>query len=224
MKEYIKKIISPSRIFTFQCKLNRYFGGNHYSGLKGNSISIENSILKGVRFKFHGKNNQIIIGKNNRLKNCTFEIFGDNCQVSIGDGNSFNEINFWVEDNQSSIEVGDNNILCGNATLAVAEETKLKIGNDCLFSINIYITTSDSHSVIDRKVNKRTNPSQNISIGNHVWIGRDVTIGKGVSIPDDVIIGGKSYVTKSFQEPHVALAGIPARVIKEDCTWNADRI
>lgn len=88
---------------------------------------------------------------------------------------------------------------------------------------NIYITT-DSHSILDNQIGKRINPAKSVYIHNHVWLGRDVTIGRGVEIFENVIIGGKSYVTKSIQSTNVIAAGIPARVVKENVAWKSERI
>lgn len=108
--------------------------------------------------------------------------------------------------------------------MGIVEGTTLTIGNDCLMSSDIYITTTDSHSIMDIKSGQRINPSKDICISDHVWIGHRVTIGNGVSIAADCIIGGSSYVTKSISKPHIIVAGVPAKVIKENVTWDIKRI
>lgn len=114
--------------------------------------------------------------------------------------------------------------MTGKLGMGVVEGTKLSIGNDCLFSSNINITTTDSHTITDNSTGKRINPSRNVSIGNHVWVGRGVGIGKGVVIADNNVIGAASYVAKSNLETNTILAGVPARIIKSNINWNAQRI
>lgn len=58
-----------------------------------------------------------------------------------------------------------------------------------------------------------------LKIGNHVWVGWHASIWKNVCIADDCIIGAYAVVTKSFSEPHCAIAGNPARVVRRNITW-----
>ena len=60
--------------------------------------------------------------------------------------------------------------------------------------------------------------TQPISIGNHVWIGINVTILKGVKIGDGAIIAAGAVVTRDVPERCLA-AGVPARVIKNNVSW-----
>ena len=180
--------------------------------------------MKNTFIIFHGQNCSITIGNGNRLSNCKFEIFGDNNHVIIGDNNLFKESSFWLEDSGSRIKIGNNNKLCGYTHMGIAEGTMLIIENDCLFSKNLYITTTDSHSILNLQTSTRINMPNDVHISNHVWIGRDVTIGKGVAIAEDVVIGGKSYVTKSITDSNVIVAGVPAKIIKRNIKWQSERI
>lgn len=91
---------------------------------------------------------------------------------------------------------------------------KIKIGNDVMISRNVIIRDSDSHDIL----NNNHNPTQQIIIGNHVWIGMRVTILKGVEIGDGAIIAAGSVVTRNVP-PKTIVAGVPAKVIKEEIQW-----
>ena len=131
---------------------------------------------------------------------------------------------FWLEDNHSKIIIGDNNKMCGKVHMGIAEGTKLEIKDDCLFSSEIYITTTDSHSIIDITTGQRVNPSQNVLICNHVWVGHKATILKGVSIADNAIIGSGAIVSRTVGETNVIVAGNPAKVVKRNIDWNIQRL
>ena len=52
-------------------------------------------------------------------------------------------------------------------------------------------------------------------IGNNVYIGPGVQIFGAIEIADDIAIGAGSVVNKSFTEPAITIAGVPARKIGE---------
>ena len=51
------------------------------------------------------------------------------------------------------------------------------------------------------------------TIGNNVTLGIDCTIFGDVYIADGITVGAGSVVTKSFYEPGISIAGVPARKI-----------
>ena len=59
-----------------------------------------------------------------------------------------------------------------------------------------------------------------MNIGNHVWIGENSMVLKGVTIGDGVVIAASSVVTRDIP-PHSLVAGIPAKVIRENIEWKA---
>ena len=65
-----------------------------------------------------------------------------------------------------------------------------------------------------------TNRGGHIIIGNHVWVGHAVKILKSSMINDDSVIGSSSLVNKKFENGNVIIAGFPAKVIRNEITWN----
>ena len=53
-------------------------------------------------------------------------------------------------------------------------------------------------------------------IGNNVEIGYGAIIIGDIKIADDIIIGANSLVNKSFTEPGIKIAGVPAKKIYEE--------
>lgn len=99
-----------------------------------------------------------------------------------------------------------------NATLNCFQH--IEIGEGCAISDNVCIADSDSH-IINGNVDAVSAP---IMIGKHVWIGKNVIVLKGVNIGEGAIIGAGSVVTKSIPA-HCLAVGNPARVVKENVTW-----
>lgn len=154
-----------------------------------------------------GKNSNLAdtnirLGKNSRL------IIGDDCtlkgRVSIG---SF-----------STVIIGNNLDVTSNLYIRVVEATSLSIGDDCLIASDVVIRTNDGHPIYELFSGKHINKGKDISIGRHVWLGDQTAILKGVTIGDGSIVAMRSVVTKNVPETTI-VAGIPAKVIRSECTW-----
>jgi acetyltransferase-like isoleucine patch superfamily enzyme len=99
-------------------------------------------------------------------------------------------------------------------------DTKIEIGKKCMFSSDVSFWCSDVHSVVDRHTGKLLNRPVDIVIGDRFWIGKKVTFNKNTSVADHSIVGRHSLVTKKFTQPHIVIAGNPARMVKEDIDWH----
>lgn len=72
---------------------------------------------------------------------------------------------------------------------------------------------------------ERINPSSDIVIGNHVWIGIRSTILKGSIIPSESVVAAQSMVTSSLKaSEHSLIGGIPAKMLKTDISWDRKRL
>ncbi|MBA2072921.1 hypothetical protein B1L08_00910 [Aeromonas veronii] len=146
-------------------------------------------------------------------------IIGKGSKLTIGRGSVLKgKINIG---SFSSVEIGSNLSVTSSLYIRVVEKTGVKIGDDCLIATGVTIRTNDGHPIYDTISGERINKSQDITIGNHVWLGDEATILKGVNIGDGSIVAMRSIVTKSV-ESKVIVAGIPARVVRENCTWEHD--
>lgn len=129
---------------------------------------------------------------------------------------------FYTEDNNNTIISGDNTRFAGKIHIAVTESKTCIIGNDCLFSSEIVIRTGDSHSILN-EAGIRINQAQDVVIGNHVWVGHRVLITKGVEIPENCVVGTGAIVTKKIDKSGAVIAGVPARIVKENINWDGKR-
>lgn len=177
-----------------------------------------------IKFNVHGKNNKVIIKDNVVVKKGIINIFGNDNSLFIGDNNLFNDVDLWIEDNNSNIEIGNNNVFSGSIQIACLEGKRVKVGDECLFSSNIMIANGDSHSILNSN-GERINPSNDLIIGSHVWVGKNVSILKSGSIGNGVVVGSDSVVTKDFSLLNNAIiAGNPAKIIKQNINWISKRI
>lgn len=95
---------------------------------------------------------------------------------------------------------------------------RLVVGDDCMFSAEISIRTSDHHAIIDLDSMQQINSAKDVIIDRHVWIGAGCTLMPGAEIGAGSIIGAQSVVTGSV--PRTELwAGVPARGIRKNVSW-----
>lgn len=154
------------------------------------------SIFNNLIVHFKGSGNQLVVGRHCRLAG-RFVFDGDDQKIIIESNTSFEGVH-----------------------LLASEGANIKIGADCMFSYGIEIRNSDSHGIYDMTTRRRINFSEDIEIGNHVWLGMGVSVLPGVAIADGCIVGMKSVVTKDLRQKNAVYAGIPARKIRENVVWS----
>lgn len=208
-KNKIKLLGKDNKIFIFDDK-------------NENLLSKEDRI-NGIKISVLGDGNIIRISKNVVLTGCSLVIIGNNNFFEIGDG-LIEDTSFIIQKSNDSQLVIASGIFIGSAKFLIEEpKTYIKIGKNCMFSDNIMLRNSDGHPIYDKQ-GILLNRAKGIVIGNHVWLGCNTTILKNVVLADDIIVGAGSVVTKSFDKTGVILAGVPAKVVKEDVSWNNEFI
>lgn len=121
--------------------------------------------------------------------------------------------------NNCRVDIG-NRVVVNGATLYLQEDDSyVSIGDDSQLSWGIDIWCTDAHTITNLE-GEPINFARGIEIGKHVWIGKDAKIGKNTKIADHSIVGWGSIVTKEFNEPHVIVAGIPAKIVKRGINWD----
>ena len=99
-----------------------------------------------------------------------------------------------------------------NFNSVIIANKKITIGDGVTIASGVVIRDSDSHKT------KEEGNTKEINIGNHVWIGTNAIILKGVNIGDNSVVAAGSVVTKDVPKNSM-VAGVPAKVIKKNITW-----
>lgn len=189
----------------------------------GNRIVAPCMLMKKSDIRIIGSNNTIIINDFSTLNSASLIIYGDNNIISIGPWCTLNRAELYIEDSGNTIEIGEHTKILGKTHMAAIEGTQIIIGRDCLFSSDIHFRTGDSHSILNMQ-GCRINASENIEIGDHVWVGTKVTCLKGAKVPSHSIVGACALVTGKYEEPNCIIAGVPAKVVKKAIDWSIARI
>ena len=188
---------------------------------KGNKHIVDK--IKGITININGNNNKIIMYGNRIFNNCSFFIDGDNCIIEILETKlkSLHDlhINFYNKITNCKCIIGKNFDTQQTNIIFLDSNNTITIGDNCLFSWNIQIISSDGYSIYDETTKKLLNPSNTIKIGNHCWVGSDVKILKNVELADNIICGANSLVTNSCLIPNTVIAGMLAKVVKENVSW-----
>ncbi len=117
------------------------------------------------------------------------------------------------KDKPATLKIG-NNVAIGDRT-EIHVGDRVEIGDNSLISWDCCIMDRDYHKFDGDVEIKRP-----VKIGKRVWIGCNCLIMKGVTIGDGAVIAAGSVVTKDV--PAGALyGGNPARMIRENITWQA---
>jgi maltose O-acetyltransferase len=104
------------------------------------------------------------------------------------------------------IEIGDNSTINENCRF---RGDGIKIGNNCSVSPSCFFITGDHD--MDNNMEGRQKP---VVIEDYVWIGTEVMLLPGAYVSRGSVVAARACVTRSFYEPNLVLAGLPAKVIK----------
>lgn len=111
---------------------------------------------------------------------------------------------------------GENFVMTAESSIVCTK--MISFGINCLMSWDILIMDTDFHK-IKNKNGEIINPTQDVTIGNNVWIGCRATILKGSEIPNDCVIGANTLLNKPLNQSNTVYAGSPIRIAKENITW-----
>ena len=182
-----------------------------------------------------------------KLKNFNVKIIGSNNIVEIHETASFAKIYGIIQGKNNKLIIRENCIFYENVyigmccsrnnrqiiigkdvTIISAElhcwgnDSTIRINNDCMFSSNINICTSDGHPIFNKDTGKMAKTGRFVIIGEHCWIGAKANILKNVKLASNTIVGACSVVTKCVNEEYCAIAGNPAKIIKRNLTWSKE--
>jgi len=166
------------------------------------NISTTDSLTIGLNYVgFMSRHDRTLVNVCGRLDFRGRFSVGKGCRIDIAEG--------------ATAEFGGGYIN-GNTTFVIMHG--ITVGDDCAISWGCQFIDEDFHKLdYPGKVPKDSN---HITIGSHVWIGSNVTILKGAVIPDGCVVASGSIVSSAFDVKNALLAGSPARVIRENVSWN----
>jgi acetyltransferase-like isoleucine patch superfamily enzyme len=137
-----------------------------------------------------------------------------NARLTVhGDVEIFHGTSVLISDN-AHLEIGHKTYINSNSAVTCFDH--ITIGSDCAISWNTNMLDGNAHElVVDGVPRPRTQP---VVIGDKVWIGTGTIILSGVRIGSSAVVAAGSVVTADVPDGVVA-GGNPARVVKDNVTW-----
>lgn len=181
---------------------------------------------KGI-LRFHPHLTQFIFGSGSRIiLNGEFHI-GSNAYGNNGRSNIIR-----IDENAALVTEGDFQFMYGADVILFPKSTlilgsnsfinsdckirchkNIHIGRDCKISHDFTVMDSDVHCL------EGDNHTDEVTIGDHVWIGTRVTILSGTKIGDGSVVAAGAIVRGEFPS-HSLIAGVPAKVVRSGIEWS----
>lgn len=235
LKYYFFKALSLLVVFDKQYCISktRYYlskmNGDYHVLKKINGVNNQVDINKikkyNISLHIDGDNNEIIFADNLKINGkLIIDVNGNNNKIHIGNIIVGTQLFILAgfptcKTKNSLVEIGDMSRFVNTEIMLLENNSKLTIGQDCMFAEQVKIHLSDTHSITDMSGNL-INYGGNINIGDRVWACREVKILKRAKISSDTVIAANAIVSNIFNESNVILAGIPAKIVKRGIKWS----
>lgn len=100
-------------------------------------------------------------------------------------------------------------------TISAVEGATVRLGNCVMLASGNELRADDGHPIFDLGSGKRVNPVKDITIGNHVWFGRQAVPLAGADVADGSVIGFRGLVSGRVPNNCIAV-GSPVRVLRRN--------
>ena len=108
--------------------------------------------------------------------------------------------------------------------MILSEEKNIFIGKDNLFAHGIWIRLADPHLIYDIATMERINLTEDVYIGDHVWIAQEALLLRGTEIGSGSIIGAKSVIGSKKIESNSNCAGNPPQTIQKNIFFDGKSV
>ncbi len=121
-------------------------------------------------------------------------------------------------DYDATLTIGGETIFNEGCSVSCYSDTT--IGSGCAISWGVRILDSDIHKLLrDGETTPRApSPHAPINIGKDCWVGANAVVLKGTQLGDGSVVAAGAVVASKVP-PSSLVAGVPARVVRENVTW-----
>lgn len=165
---------------------------------------------------FFGTGNIIVFqGDDIKIKNSSFTFKGNNSIIYLNHSKEEYSLRITAY-SMCVVFIGKDIAINNYLEIIVSEAKTVFIGDDCLFSSQCLIRSSDAHALYDLSTGLRINNARSVFIGDHVWFGARVVCLKGSRVYSGSVIGSDSVLTGKEYYSNNAYGGNPAKQIRSN--------
>ncbi len=177
--------------------------------------------VEGLNITITGNSNIVMIEVPTKFIAVSIIMNGDNnfCSIKSTKHRYIRHTSFGME-NGGVITVGSGLSVYRNLNVVAKNGKKVEIGDECMFARDIIVRNNDGHTITDTLTGEVLNIPEDIIIRDKVWIATRAMILKGSEIKEGSVVGAMSLVNKKFDEPNIMIAGVPARKIRGNISWD----
>lgn len=200
--------------------MNSYIKNNGVN----NKLSYDEKSFEFIGLNIEGNDNLINLEKTSKKTNrtCTINIKGNFNRIIMKENVVLKGTSILVIGDNNSLFIGSNTTFEPKCEIICSSGKAVQIGDDCLFSHNTSISTSDVYTLYDIKTKQIINPPNNVMIENHVWVCEECEIHKGSKILANSVVGAFTIVNKTYHKKNILICGQPAKIIKNDINWDRE--
>jgi acetyltransferase-like isoleucine patch superfamily enzyme len=182
--------------------------------------------LGDVRIQCGGKNTMLFVDNRNWGGNmyASIRVLGSESVLFFNDiGDAYVSLpDIYLRSNSQILFWGRGASAVGCSMEIDGTGASVVIGDDALISGGVWIRNHDMHAIHDLTTGAQIGrPAVDTVLERHVWLGQDAMLLQVERIGMGAIIGARSLL-KGRVPPRVAMAGIPARLIRQDVSWGRD--
>ncbi len=177
------------------------------------------SLSRGCSIERSGDDNFIVLAPNVRLSKVTITLRGSGNLVYIGPDTRLSNVVIKTVGEGNTIAVGSDVTFESGTLLCERHGRSLLLGDDCMVSNGVVVRTSDHHGIFERSTGQRLNPSADVVVGAHVWLGNGCRINKGTRVGSGAVVGQMAIASGDL-DANCIYAGVPARKLREDIVWS----
>ena len=174
--------------------------------------------MKKSKITFNGENNILYCDDDVVLTDCNINFNGSNSVVFLSSSKKY--IMHIYINNDSAMYIGKGTTFNKLLHFILSERKHIFVGDDCMFSLDIWMRNGEPHLIYDEETRMRKNLSKSIFLGDHVWLGQHALILKGTKIHSGSIVAAGSIVAGKTISSNESWAGIPSKKIADKLFWD----